>query len=79
MLAYALLNHNAVQLCVEVFATFEKRRYGNMLWTILVILLVLWLLGFIGGVGGSLIHLILLIALVVLIINLVSGRRGPVV
>lgn len=53
-----------------------KRRFFEMLWTILVILLVLWLIGLLSNVGGGFIHLLLVVAVVVLVINLVTGRRA---
>jgi hypothetical protein len=61
---------------VQRFWDRSRRRFFEMLWTILVILLVLWLIGLLSHVGGGLIHLLLVVAVVILIINLVTGRRA---
>jgi hypothetical protein len=61
---------------VQRFWDRSRRRFFEMLWTILVILLVLWLIGLLSNVGGGFIHLLLVVAVVVLVINLVTGRRA---
>ena len=61
---------------VQRFWDRSRRRFFEMLWTILVILLVLWLIGLLSNVGGGFIHLLLVVAVIVLVINLVTGRRA---
>ena len=61
---------------VQRFWDRSRRRFFEMLWTILVILLVLWLIGLLSHVGGGFIHLLLVVAVIVLVINLVTGRRA---
>jgi Family of unknown function (DUF5670) len=70
------LFHHAFGNWVQRFWDRSRRRFFEMLWTILVILLVLWLIGLLSNVGGGLIHLLLVVAVIVLVINLVTGRRA---
>jgi hypothetical protein len=56
--------------------TVRRRRFLEMLWTIIAILLILWVLGLVTSYTlGGFLHILLVIAVILLIIRLVSGRR----
>ena len=64
-----------------VWAVWDSRREGRMLWTVAVVLLLLWVLGLVSATTmGGFIHVLLVAALALVLVRVIQGRRpveGP--
>lgn len=57
------------------YSSINKKKMGNLLYTIAVILIIFWAIGFIGYNIGGIIHILLVIALIAVILRVIRGNK----
>lgn len=53
----------------------NRKKMGNVLYTVAVIFVIFWAVGFIGFHMGGIIHLLLVVAAISVLLRIISGKK----